>query len=142
MYQIPNNLFHILVEFFVTEGDSIWNLSEEEVFELALPHFEQLGLFTRKEVRTFYSFKKSHVYPVYDLAYKNHLAVIKKYLDSFTNLCYIGRPGRFQYNNQDHSLEMGIVAAKSILAKKRYDFDDIGTEKEYFEQGTLRQQTK
>lgn len=135
----PKGKTSLFVEFFVTEGDAIWNMSTEELFELAIPHFEKLGLFTREEVRACYSLKKSHVYPVYDLLYTAHLQVIKEYMDGFANLQYIGRPGRFRYNNQDHSLEMGIVAAKSIVSGKRYDFEDIGMEKEYFEKGNISQ---
>ena len=59
-------------------------------------------------------------------------------MDNFSNLSYIGRPGRFRYNNQDHSLEMGILAAKGIAEGIRYDFDKIGTEDEYFEKGMIK----
>ena len=47
----------------------------------------------------------------------------------------VGRPGRFRYTNQDHSLEMGILAARSILDKRRHNIEDVGKEQEYFERG-------
>ena len=59
---------------------------------------------------------------------------MKSYLDSLANLIYIGRPGRFKYTNQDHSLEMGILSAKTIVEGVRYDIDGVGTETSYFEQ--------
>ena len=59
-------------------------------------------------------------------------------MDRFENLYYIGRPGRFRYNNQDHSLEMGILAAKSIIDGKKYDIEEVGSEAEYYEKGELR----
>ena len=133
----PKDKTSLMIEFFVTEGDDMWNATKEELFELVLPIFERLGFFTRAEVRNYYTFKKTHVYPVYNVHYIEQLEVIKNYLDRFENLYYIGRPGRFRYNNQDHSLEMGIMAAKSILDGVRYDFDTIGTEKEYFEKGEV-----
>jgi hypothetical protein len=64
--------------------------------------------------------------------------VVKAYLDSFSNLLYIGRPGRFRYNNQDHSLEMGMLAAKSVIESKKYDIEKVGDEAEYYESGKLR----
>jgi protoporphyrinogen oxidase len=134
----PKGKTSLFVEFFVDEGDTIWNMDKEELFNTALPFFEELGLFTKEEVRHYYMLQKTHVYPVYDVEYPDHVAVIKKYLDQFENLQYIGRPGRFQYTNQDHSLEMGIVAARSIVEGTKIDLDKIGMENEYFEQGYLK----
>ena len=70
--------------------------------------------------------------------YPKYLELIKNYLDRFSNLSYIGRPGRFRYNNQDHSLEMGILAAKGIIENRKYDFDKVGSEDEYFEKGIIK----
>lgn len=134
----PKGKTSLFVEFFVNEGDEIWNMSKEQLFELAMPHFERLGFFRREEVRNFYLIKKKSVYPIYDLHYMKNLEIVKKYLDQFENFFYIGRPGRFKYTNQDHSLEMGILAAQNILEGKRLDVENVGAEKEYFEKGTVR----
>ena len=133
----PPDKTSLFVEFFVFEGDPLWNLSKAALFELAYPFFEQMGLFTRRDVRRTYLIKRTHVYPIYDLDYQTHLQTIKAYLDCFENLVYIGRPGRFRYTNQDHSLEMGILAARGILDGARYDMETIGMENEYFEKGPI-----
>ncbi len=137
----PEGKTSLFVEYFVHEGDRIWNLSEDELFEVTMRDVERLKLFSRSEVRHYYRIRRSHVYPVYDLAYPERLATIKAYLDRLENLSYIGRPGRFKYNNQDHSLEMGIAAAWGILEHTRPDFDHIGAEQEYFEEGRLKTNT-
>lgn len=134
----PKGKTSLFVEFFVFENDRIWNMTKEEVFELAIGRFEELGFFRRKDVRNYYLLKRKNVYPVYDLRYQKNLKMVKDYLNGFKNLFYIGRPGRFTYTNQDHSLEMGIVTAKSIVEKKRYDLERIGAEKEYFEKGDIK----
>ncbi len=134
----PKDKTSLFVEFFVTENDAIWSMDKQELFNLAINYFEQLKLFSKEEVRNFYVFKKKHVYPVYDLHYPKHLKIIKDYLNGFKNLFYIGRPGRFQYTNQDHSIEMGILAARSIIENKKYNLDDVGAEKEYFESGYIK----
>jgi len=136
----PEGKTSLFLEFFVTEGDEVWNMSKEELFEVAMKDMERLGLFTRDEVRNYYHIKRRHVYPVYDLGYPERLAVVKEYLDTFTNLYYIGRPGRFKYNNQDHSIEMGIAAARGLVQGERPDFDSIGGEQEYFEKGKLAEE--
>ena len=61
----------------------------------------------------------------------------RDYLDELENLIYVGRPGRFRYTNQDHSLEMGIIASRMILEGRRMDMDAVGAENEYFEKGPI-----
>ncbi len=123
------------MEFFCHPEDPIAKMTAEELFEQAMPHIEKMGFFTRADVRHIYRLPGGKDYPIYDLTYEENLATVKKYLDQFTNLYYIGRPGRFKYTNQDHSLEMGILAAKSIADGKRRDIEAVGSEKEYFEKG-------
>ena len=129
----PKGKTSLFIEFFVTEGDRTWNKSREEVFEMAIKELEGFGLAKRSEVRNYYLFKKRKVYPVYGLKYKKDLEKVKGYLDQFKNLYYIGRPGRYKYTNQDHSLEMGLLAAKGIKEGRHYDLDAVGGEKEHFE---------
>jgi protoporphyrinogen oxidase len=138
----PPGKTSLFAEFFCTEGDKIWNMSKEKLFELSLPYFERFGFFTKKDVRTVYHIKQRNVYPVYDIHYQKFINAIKQYLDTFENLYYIGRPGRFRYNNQDHSLEMGMLAAKSIIEGKKYDIGRVGDEEEYYEAGKLYEKGK
>ncbi len=133
----PPGKTSLFVEFFCTEGDELWTMSKDDLSELAIGELEKLGFLKREEVRQTYHMRSLNSYPVYDLSYTTHLAVVKKYLDGIPNLHYIGRPGRFHYNNQDHSLEMGMAAARSILEGTPSDFDAIGMEQEYFEKGTI-----
>lgn len=133
----PPGKTSLFVEYFVTEGDEIWRMPEQELTDLTIRHFEELNLFTRGEVRQSRVLRRTEVYPVYDLDYLDNLGRIMPYLDGFANLICIGRPGRFKYTNQDHSLEMGIAAAMMILQDRKIDLDAIGSEDEYFEKGVL-----
>ncbi|TSC91534.1 MAG: hypothetical protein CEN90_332 [Parcubacteria group bacterium Licking1014_17] len=141
----PPDKTSLFIEFFCNEGDKRHNSSGHELLSLVLPFFEKYGLFNAKEVRNCYVFRGGKDYPVYDVDYKKNLGIVKKYLDNFNNLQYIGRPGRFKYTNQDHSLEMGIIAAKNIKNTKGTgdranlsDLNSIGSSGEYFEKGRLR----
>ena len=133
----PADKTSLFVEFFCFEGDEIWNMDKERLLGLILPHATSAGLFSKSEVRNTYKMVSRDSYPIYDLSYEKHLNIVKRYLDNIPNLFYIGRPGRFRYSNQDHSLEMGILAARSIIEGKVYDIESVGTEKSYFEEGNI-----
>jgi hypothetical protein len=74
---------------------------------------------------------------MWDLTYKKRLDVVTGWLKQFPNLYCVGRNGRYFYNNQDHSIETGLLAAQSIIDGKKYDLDNIGMETSYFEAGML-----
>jgi len=134
----PPGKTSLLVEFFCFKNDEIWNKSKEELLEIVMGHLVTLGFCKKKEVRNAYLIKQEKVYPIYDIHYRKYLSVIKNYLDRFGNLYYIGRPGRFRYNNQDHSLEIGRAAARSIIENKKYDLEEAGLGDEYYERGVLQ----
>ncbi len=134
----PSGTTSLFLEFFCFEDEPVWSMNKDELFAYILPHLEKAGFLKKEEVRTYYRITQKDVYPIYDLHYESNLGHIKGFLDRFSNLFYIGRPGRFRYNNQDHSLEMGIAAAESIITGKKADFDAIGGEKEYYEKGDLK----
>lgn len=133
----PAGKTSFFVEFFAFEEEAIYSMTKEEVFELSMPYFEKWGFFSRDEVESIHLIKRPNVYPVYDLEYDTRLGKVRDWLDAIENLIYIGRPGRFRYTNQDHSLEMGILASRMILEGRKYDLDTIGAENEYFEKGPI-----
>ncbi len=134
----PKDKTSLFVEYFCWEGDEIWNMSKEELLKITIYWFEKFDFFKRDKIIDTFLIKQKCVYPVYDINYQQNLNIVKKYLDEFSNLVYIGRPGRFKYTNQDHSLEMGIMAARSILENKKFDIENVGEEKEYFEKGYVK----
>ena len=133
----PEGTTSFFIEFFTFEDDDIWTMPKEQLLEMVMPYFEKWGFFNKEDIRQSYLMKRSHVYPVYDTTYKANVEKIRDYLDSIENLIYVGRPGRFRYTNQDHSLEMGIIASRMILEGRGYDMDTVGAENEYFEKGPI-----
>lgn len=134
----PEGKTSLFIEFFCFEDDPVWGMNAEELLDYSLPYLEESKLISRKDVRSTYIIKEQNVYPIYNLDYERPLGIVKDYLNGFKNLYYVGRPGRFRYNNQDHSLEMGIAAARSIIEGIYTDMDTIGGEKEYYESGHLK----
>ena len=133
----PPKKTSLLVEFFCWQDDDIFNATKEKLLDITLEHMEKLGLLTRGDVIDSFTWKLRYVYPVYDIGYEKNLDKIKEFLDGFENLEYIGRPGRFVYTNQDHSLEMGIMAARGVIEQKKYNIDEVDAKQEYFEKGNI-----
>ncbi len=76
-------------------------------------------------------------YPIYSVGYKKNLKIVEDYLDTLSNISVIGRYGAFKYNNQDHSILMGILAAENILEGKNHNLWEINTDYEYQESSKI-----
>jgi protoporphyrinogen oxidase len=122
-----------LIEFFCWENDELWNSSKEELLEKACNSLERMEFLKKEDVLRIFIHREKYAYPVYDLGYKENRDTLVNYLKRFHNLQLIGRAGSFRYNNQDHALEMGILAAKNLIEGNKYSIDDVGSEKAYFE---------
>lgn len=126
------------MEYFCNEGDEIWSLSDAELIELATREIAKLGLAKANLIEDGTVIRQPKAYPVYDRDYGQHLEVIRDYLSSFENLQTIGRNGMHRYNNQDHSMLTGILAAKNILGEN-YDLWVVNTERSYYEEFTTEE---
>jgi protoporphyrinogen oxidase len=128
----------LVIEFFCWENDNIWNSTKDELLQLSLPWMERIGFLKKENVTESYTHKEKYAYPVYDLKYEENSGAVKKYLGNIKNLVLTGRGGCFKYNNQDHALEMGILAARSIIENKYYNIEEVGSGDEYFERGYIK----
>jgi hypothetical protein len=59
---------------------------------------------------------------------------VKSWLDDFENLLPIGRSGMFKYNNQDHAIATGLLAARSALGLGKFDPWLVNIDAEYLEE--------
>jgi protoporphyrinogen oxidase len=76
-------------------------------------------------------------YPVYFKGYKEKLKPIEDYLDSIVNLQVIGRYGAYKYNNQDHSILMGILSAENVFAEIKNELWKINTDYEVYQESSI-----
>ncbi|MCX5792468.1 MAG: NAD(P)-binding protein [Elusimicrobia bacterium] len=129
----PAGKTSLLIEFFCWHGDDIWSASKERLLGLSLVHLKTAGLLAEEDISGSFVHREKYAYPVYDLGYKENLHVVKDYFRKFKHLQLIGRAGSFKYNNQDHAIEMGILAARNVLENKYFSLDEVGSEQEYFE---------
>ncbi|HYJ13410.1 MAG TPA: FAD-dependent oxidoreductase [Thermomicrobiales bacterium] len=123
----------LVIEYFCTRGDHIWNMTDEQLVNQSVKHLvEDLDFVRPDEVLGGFTLRATKAYPVYDLDYQEPLLKMKNYIQSIENLQYIGRGGSFRYNNTDHSIETGLLAAKNILGEQ-HDLERVNADDEYHE---------
>jgi protoporphyrinogen oxidase len=122
------------LEYFVHEGDDLWSLTDPELIELAQRETARLGLTGGGKVVDGTVMRVRKAYPVYDEGYREALASIRGWLTELPNLQLVGRNGQHRYNNQDHSMLTGILAARNV-AGEEHDVWAVNVEDEYHEEG-------
>ncbi|HVF49489.1 MAG TPA: NAD(P)/FAD-dependent oxidoreductase [Pyrinomonadaceae bacterium] len=121
------------LEYFCFKGDGLWSMPDAELIELGKRELEKLGLARADEVEEGTVVRVPKAYPVYDSTYKQSLAALRRFLDTFPNLQLVGRNGMHKYNNQDHSMLTGILAVKNILGAN-FNLWEVNTDEEYQEE--------
>ena len=122
------------MEYFCNEGDDTWTMSDAGLVEIASKELSELGLAEVDDVIDWVVFRQPGAYPIYDREYEENLRVIRSFLATIDNLQTIGRNGMHRYNNMDHSMLTGILAAQNVLGKK-HDLWEVNEEDAYLEVG-------
>jgi protoporphyrinogen oxidase len=122
------------LEYFCFEGDGLWNLPDAELVALGRREIDAIGLVKADKVVDGCVVRMPKAYPVYDDAYQEHLAVIRRWLATLENLALAGRNGLHKYNNQDHSMMTALLCARNILGLGVYDPWQVNTDAEYHEE--------
>jgi protoporphyrinogen oxidase len=122
------------LEYFCQEGDDLWARTDADLVGLATRELQQIGLAEPGDIEDGCVFRVKEAYPVYDSAYGEHLAVVRSFVDGLANCQTIGRNGLHRYNNQDHAVLSGLLAARNILHGRRFDVWSIGSEADYLEE--------
>jgi protoporphyrinogen oxidase len=123
------------LEYFCFEGDALWETPDVDLIELGQREIAQIGLVPASKVVDGCVVRMPKAYPVYDDAYQERLAVIRRWLRGFANLELAGRNGMHKYNNQDHSMMTALLAARNILGLGHFDTWKVNTDAEYHEGG-------
>ncbi len=123
------------VEYFCFEGDEIWEMPDAEAVELATSELARIGLLDPSKVVDGVKVRVPKAYPMYDRGYDDAVAVLREYLDGFSNLQTFGRNGLHRYNNQDHSMWTAILATMNQLDGCTHDVWSVNTESAYYEEG-------
>lgn len=130
------NTAWIGLEYFVNEGDKLWNMTEKEFSKMCISEIVKLGLInSQKDVLDTHMEKVKKAYPAYFDTY-NEIDVLINYLNTISNLYCVGRNGQHRYNNIDHSMITSFEAVKNILTgnKDKTNIWNVNAEQEYHEE--------
>lgn len=121
------------LEYFCTEGDALWSLSDAELVELGRQEVARIGLARYEDIEDGCVFRVPKSYPIYDAGYRAHLDILKSFVGSLENMQTIGRNGLHRYNNQDHAMLTGIYAVRNLLYDEGHDLWQVNADAVYQE---------
>ena len=136
-YMVDDITKHVWIglEYFCTEGDNLWSMSDTAFVDMAIKELRQIGVLDEKEqVHNSVRIRVKKAYPAYFGSYAE-FDKVREWLDGFSNLYCIGRNGQHRYNNMDHSMMCGIEAVRALLGETdKASVWNVNTEKDYHEQ--------
>ena len=124
------------LEYFCEEGDTFWNMSEEDAVKFAISELMRMGVIENpQDVLDSHRERVKKAYPAYFDTYDRIDEVID-YLDGFGNLYCVGRNGQHRYNNMDHSMATAIEAVGNIKSGKgtKENVWSVNTDQSYHEE--------
>jgi protoporphyrinogen oxidase len=124
----------LCVELWCFDHDALWARDDAELSAQAERELRQIALLQPAlRVLNRHVLRLHKSYPVYETGYSRHLEQIQGWLDAVPGLLPIGRYGAFKYNNQDHSILMGLLAATELLTGRSQRLWSVHTDQRYAE---------
>lgn len=122
------------MEYFVNEGDELWNMEDSAFCRFAACELEKIGVIDCADVVESVVYRVQKAYPAY-LGCYSEFGIIREWMDRIRNLYLVGRNGMHRYNNMDHSMVSAMEAVKNITTGivTKANIWEVNTEKEYHE---------
>jgi len=134
-YMVKEGRTCLGLEYFVFEGDHLWNSTDAELIERAKREIEIIGLVKADAVEAGYVVRMPKAYPFYDEHYKANVQRLRDWLtDCAPNVHPVGRNGMHRYNNQDHSMYTAMLTVDNLVNGTDYDVWEVNVEEEYHEE--------
>ncbi|MFN8576211.1 MAG: FAD-dependent oxidoreductase [Candidatus Sericytochromatia bacterium] len=128
----------LCLEYWCNFEDELWSISENELIEIAKKEIITIGLVDSiNKIKDGKVIKLPRCYPIYFKGYKKILKPVENYLSTIKNLWAIGRYGSYKYNNQDHSILMGLLASENILYNKNNNLWEVNTDYENYQESSV-----
>lgn len=124
----------LALEYWCYDRDSLWKEADVGLISRASREARATGLLGDRSLKDGRVIRLHRSYPVYRRGYRRHVDQIMEYLGGFQGLTAIGRYGAFKYNNQDHSILMGILAAENLLQGKHHDLAAVNADYDSYQE--------
>ena len=132
---VPDPRYTVLgLEYFCFDSDSMWSSPDADLVALGTRELAKLGLSKQAQVVDGTVVRQRAAYPVYDGDYRRAVDVIREFIErEMPNLQLVGRNGMHKYNNQDHAMMTGLMAARNIMGAS-YDLWRVNSDAQYLEE--------
>lgn len=131
----------LCAEYWSNGADAFWGLDDDELGRIASDDLRLTGLVGDAPIEGVEVRRLHRCYPVYRRGYREHVDVIRRFLDDIDGLQVIGRYGSFKYNNQDHSILMGLLVADNIAHGADHDTWSVNTDYDDYQEAALIDET-
>ena len=122
------------LEYFCNEGDALWTTPDADLIELGKREIDRIGLANYADIEDGCVCRVPKSYPVYDSGYREHLTIVREFVDGLENFQSVGRNGLHRYNNQDHAMLTGLLAVRNLVLGEKHDLCSVNTDQEYHEE--------
>jgi protoporphyrinogen oxidase len=127
----------LCLEYWCYFDDPLWSQEDDHLIETASNEIVRTGLVDEGEVKAGHVVRLPRCYPVYFKGYREVMKPVESYLNTVEGLHVIGRYGSYKYNNQDHSILMGLRVAENILDGTQHDLWAINTDYEVYQESSV-----
>jgi protoporphyrinogen oxidase len=132
----------LALEYWCNDRDPRWLEQDDRLIELARREIVSTGLVDANSIQKGHVVRIARSYPIYRQGYREQTARLAEYLDDFAGLMAIGRGGAFKYNNQDHSMLMGILAAENLLYGKENNLWDVNSDSDTYQEAAAAEELR
>jgi protoporphyrinogen oxidase len=127
----------LCLEYWCYFDDPIWNQNPDKLIDTATKEIVRTGLVRQGDVTEGEVVRLPRCYPVYFKGYSEVMKPVEEYLSSVQGLHVIGRYGAYKYNNQDHSILMGMRVSENILDGADHNLWAINTDYEVYQESSV-----
>jgi protoporphyrinogen oxidase len=111
----PPGMSSLMLESPCDPGDAVWAMDDEALFQRVSRDLASLGIDPDLSTGEFFSVRAPNAYPLMECGYELERQRAFAHLARFPNLVQCGRQGTFRYVFTDAAMEMGQMAADSLL---------------------------
>jgi protoporphyrinogen oxidase len=116
-FMAPAGKSSLMLEIPCSVDDEVWRAPDAELLSRCLADLRAVGVHVDEAVRGCFSTFVEDGYPIYALGYADHQRRLLEAVAAAPNLLSLGRQGTFRYVFMDIAMEMGVEAARQILAQ-------------------------
>ncbi len=115
-FMAPDGRTSLMLEIPCDPGDPLWEMPDDALYALVRADLARLGVDCGRASGEYFSTRAAQAYPLLCMGYDQTRARAMGHLGQWDNLIQCGRQGTFRYVFTDTAMEMGQLAAQSLLA--------------------------